>query len=89
VGLVAGGITTLSFLPQVVRVYRLKSAYKISLTFTVFFAIGIAGWLAYGIMLQQLPLILWNGLSLALALSMLFAKLRYGRNRKAPPPATR
>jgi MtN3 and saliva related transmembrane protein len=84
VGLVAGGVTTFSYLPQVIRVYRLKSAYEISLTFTLFFTIGLGGWLTYGLLLGQLPLVLWNTLSLTLALAMLYAKLKYGRREKTP-----
>jgi MtN3 and saliva related transmembrane protein len=84
VGLVAGGVTTFSYLPQVIRVYRLKSAYEISLTFTLFFTLGLGGWLTYGILLGQLPLVLWNAFSLALALAMLYAKLKYGHRQKTP-----
>ena len=82
VGLAAGAVTTLSYIPQVIRVFRLRSAYEISLAFTLFFVVGLGGWLTYGILLRQLPLVLWNAISLALALAMLYAKLRYGRPNK-------
>jgi len=84
VGLVSGGVTTFAYLPQVIRVFRLKSAYEISFIFTLFFTLGLGGWLTYGILLEQLPLVLWNGFSLTLALAMLYGKLRYGRGQKAP-----
>ena len=54
-GLIAGAITTLGFLPQVIRVYKLKSAWEISLTFAILFIIGLGCWLAYGIFLRLLP----------------------------------
>jgi MtN3 and saliva related transmembrane protein len=78
-GLIAGAIITIGFLPQVIRVFKLKSAHEISLTFTILFLIGIGCWLAYGISLRLTPLILWNSISVILALALLYAKLKYGR----------
>jgi len=76
-------VTTLGFLPQVIRVYRLKSAWEISLSFNIFFIVGLGGWLTYGVLLRLLPVILWNSLSLLLALALLYAKLRF--NPAKPP----
>lgn len=78
-GLIAGAIITIGFLPQVIRVFKLKSAHEISLTFTILFLIGIGCWLAYGISLRLTPVILWNSISVILALALLYAKLKYGR----------
>jgi MtN3 and saliva related transmembrane protein len=78
-GLIAGAITTIGFLPQVIRVYKLKSAREISLSFTILFLIGLGCWLTYGIFLRLTPLILWNSISVILALALLYAKLKYGR----------
>jgi MtN3 and saliva related transmembrane protein len=76
-GFIAGAITTLGFLPQVIRVYRLRSAWEISLTFTLLFITGLGCWLAYGIFLRLFPVILWNALSLVLAFALFYAKLRF------------
>jgi len=76
-GLLAGAVTTLGFLPQVIRVYKLKSAREISLTFAILFIIGLGCWLTYGIFLRLTPVILWNAISLVLALALLYAKLRF------------
>jgi MtN3 and saliva related transmembrane protein len=78
-GLIAGAITTASFLPQVIRIFRLKSAHEISMTFTILFLIGLSCWIAYGIFLQRLSLIMWNSISSLLALTLIYAKLKYGR----------
>jgi MtN3 and saliva related transmembrane protein len=78
-GFVAGAITTLGFLPQVIRVYKLRSAREISLIFTTLFLTGIGLWVIYGIFLRLLPVILWNSISLVLACALLYAKLKYGR----------
>jgi MtN3 and saliva related transmembrane protein len=78
-GFTAGALTTLGFVPQVWRLFRLRSAHEISLPFTIFFVIGIAFWLSYGISLGLPSVIIWNAATLALGCAMLYAKLRYGK----------
>jgi MtN3 and saliva related transmembrane protein len=78
-GFIAGGLITVSFLPQVIRVFKLKSAREISLIFTILTLIGIVCWLAYGIFLQLTPIILWNSITIILVVVLLYAKLKYGR----------
>jgi MtN3 and saliva related transmembrane protein len=78
-GLVAGVFTTGSFVPQIIRVYKLKSAKEISLIFTILFLIGGMTWLSYGIFLQSFPIILWNVLGTLFALILLIGKLLYGK----------
>ena len=78
-GFIAGLLMTVGFIPQVWRLYRLKSAHEISLAFTTLFVVGISFWLTYGIV-QGLPsVIIWNSITLALGCGMLYAKVRYGR----------
>ena len=78
-GFIAGAVITLGFVPQVVSLYRLKSAREISLVFTILFLIGAILWLVYGISFGLVPLILWNSISLVLVSALLYAKLKYGR----------
>jgi MtN3 and saliva related transmembrane protein len=78
-GFIAGALMTVGFVPQVWRLYKLKSAHEISLPFTVLFLIGAACWLTYGVLLRLPPVILWNSIIFVLGIAMLFAKLRYGR----------
>lgn len=78
-GFIGGMLTTGGFVPQVWRLFKLKSAQEISLPFTIFFVIGVAFWLLYGIVFGRLSVIIWNAITLALGSSMLFAKLKYGR----------
>ncbi len=78
-GFVAGATMTVGFLPQVIRVYQLKSAHEISLLFTILFIIGLVFWLSYGIASGLLPIILWNSITLVLGVALLFAKLKYGK----------
>ena len=79
VGLTAGALTTFSLIPQACRLFRLRSAREISLPFTLLLACGVALWLIYGLLLGLLPIILWNAISLCLALSILCAKVKYDR----------
>jgi len=78
-GFVAGALITLGFIPQLIRVFKLKSAREISLLFTSSLLAGIILWLAYGIFLNLFPVILWNGIAVVLVATLLYAKLKYGR----------
>ncbi|MFC1869873.1 SemiSWEET family sugar transporter [Chloroflexota bacterium] len=78
-GLVAGALVTCSMIPQLIRVFQLKSAREISMLFTTLLLLGIICWLAYGIYLNLLPVILWNAIGAVLAALLLYAKLKYGR----------
>ncbi len=84
VGLAAGTLTTISFVPQVVRIVRTRSAHDISWWMFGIFSVGVALWLWYGIMLGALPVILSNVVTLTLATAILWLKWRYGRD--LPPP---
>ena len=78
-GFIGGALTTVGFIPQVWRLFRLRSAHEISLPFTLFFISGIALWLSYGISLGLISVIIWNATTLTLGCAMLYAKLKYGR----------
>ena len=76
-GLVAGFLTTVSFLPQVIKTWKSKSAGDISLSMFLLFCIGITLWLIYGIMIRDLAVTLTNLFTLVLASTILFFKLKY------------
>lgn len=78
-GLAAAAFTTLSFLPQVLKVWRTRRAGDISLRMYAVFCTGIVLWLVYGILTDDLPIIAANGMTLALAGSVLVLALRYRR----------
>jgi MtN3 and saliva related transmembrane protein len=81
-GFVAAVITTISFVPQVVRIYRSKSGRDISLWMMLLFALGITLWLIYGLLLMSLPIILANAVTLVLVMAILVLKLYYTRNNR-------
>ncbi len=78
VGYVAAMLTTVSFIPQAVKTIRSKDTHGISLGMYVMFTVGVAFWLAYGIVLMSWPMILSNVVTLALSATILVMKLRYG-----------
>lgn len=83
VGFIAGAVVTLSYIPQIVRVFRLKSSHEISLPFTALLLTGISLWLAYGIVKKDTPLILWNAVGVIQAALLLYAKVKYGKEHRA------
>jgi len=74
----------LGLVPQVLRVWKLRSAREISLSFSLLFLIGTMLWLAYGLFLGLTSVIIWNGANSALLILLLFAKLKYGMDHSAP-----
>ena len=78
-GFIGGGIITSSLIPQVHRVFKLKSAHDISLPFTLMLLIGLILWVNYGRAFHLTPVVLWNTASTALVAVLLYAKLKYGR----------
>ncbi len=79
IGSTAATCTTISFLPQLIRVWRRKSARDISLTMFLLFSFGVACWLIYGIGIGSGPITVANAITLILALAILLLKLRYDR----------
>lgn len=83
IGSVAAFCTTISFLPQLVRVWRLKSARDISMSMFLLYGFGLLCWLLYGVLLSSWPMIVANSVTLALALGILCLKVRYDRRDEA------
>ena len=77
IGMAAGTLTTLSFLPQVIRTARTRSARDLSLGMICFFIVGIILWLMYGIMACAWPIILTNAVTVVLASVLLIFIIRY------------
>ena len=76
-GMIAGTLTTIAFIPQVVKTWRSKSTHDISYGMFILFSLGLLLWLAYGILIDALPIIISNTVTLALALVILGLKFRY------------
>jgi MtN3 and saliva related transmembrane protein len=76
-GMLAGMLTTAAFVPQVIKTWRTRSTHDISLWMFTLFNIGLALWLAYGVRIGSWPIIVANTITLALALTILYLKIRY------------
>jgi MtN3 and saliva related transmembrane protein len=76
-GLVAGTITSITFLPQVIKIWKTKSAKDLSLMMLLLLMLGVILWLIYGLLVMDAAIIYTNSMVLAMSLIMLFFKLRF------------
>ena len=81
-GFAGAGCTTVSFVPQVLKIRRTRSAADISSGMYLLFILGLALWLAYGLMIGSWPILIANTLTIGLAAAVLWMKWRFER-----PPA--
>jgi MtN3 and saliva related transmembrane protein len=80
-GFLAGLLTTVSFLPQVVKSLRTRRMEDFNIWFLGLMIIGLALWTIYGFLLKQPPIIIANLATISLNLILLGLKVRYqGRN---------
>lgn len=77
IGLLAAILTTISFLPQVIKILKTKHTKDISLLMYIVFTAGVLLWLIYGILLKEPPIIIGNGITFILVMIVLFFKIRY------------
>ena len=80
-GMTAGCISSITFLPQVIKTWKTKSAADISLLMFTFATISVIMWLVYGIILQNIPIIFTNSMVLFFSLIMLYFIFRYSGKR--------
>ena len=77
IGFFAAFCTTIAFLPQAIKVYKSKSTKDISLYMFLIFTIGVLSWLIYGLIINDLPVILANAVTLILSFFILIYKIIY------------
>ena len=75
---VAATLTTAAFVPQALHILRHKETRGISLFMYVSFAVGVALWLLFGVIIGNWPIIISNAITLVLALGIVAMKLKYG-----------
>ena len=78
IGYLAASLTTLSFVPQALRMIRTRDTYAVSAGMYATFSVGVALWFAYGVILGSWPIILANGITFLLAATILALKIRHG-----------
>jgi len=77
VGYIAGALTTISFVPQLVKAWKMRETRDISLAMLVLFGIGIFLWTVYGFWVGSLPIIAANVTTFVLIVLLLLLKTRY------------
>jgi MtN3 and saliva related transmembrane protein len=78
-GLIAGVLTTLAYLPQVIKTWKTRSAADLSWSMLIILCSGIILWLVYGFYVHDLPILLANIVTFILASIILILKLKYGK----------
>jgi MtN3 and saliva related transmembrane protein len=76
-GLFAGMLTTVGFIPQIVKGYRTKRMNDVSMTMPVLLSMGMALWFCYGVILGDIPIMLWNLIALGLNIFVIVLIISY------------
>lgn len=76
-GLVAGGITSVAMLPQLIKVLKQKDVQDLSLLMILFLIFGLSLWVWYGIAKEELPIILSNAFAVLVNIGLLICYLKY------------
>ncbi|OQW33558.1 MAG: hypothetical protein A4E19_04005 [Nitrospira sp. SG-bin1] len=77
-GLTAGTLTTVAFIPQLAKAWKSRSTGDLSWGMVTIFSTGVLLWLIYGIWIDSLPVILANAVTLLLQLGIVTLKIKYG-----------
>jgi MtN3 and saliva related transmembrane protein len=77
VGYLAGTLTTISFVPQVLKAWKMRETRDLSLAMLVLFGVGIFLWTLYGFWVNSIPIIVANVVTFFLILVLLFLKCQY------------
>ena len=77
IGLIAGSFTTASFVPQAVKALKTKETKSLSLGTFSFLLLSAILWTIYGVTLKDMPLIIFNSISLILNIIIIILKLKY------------
>lgn len=78
IGFTAGGLVTISYLPQVIKSWKTKSTRDVSLLLGAVNSIGQILWIVYGVVVHSASLVTMSSLTLSLTLSLLFLKIKHG-----------
>ena len=79
IGFIAGTLTTISFVPQVLKTFRSKRCDDLSWGMLLAFTTGVFLWLVYGVFLRSAPIMLANLVTVLLLVWLVMMKIRYRR----------
>ena len=77
IGFIAAILTTASFVPQVYKIWKTKSAQGVSLSMFLIFFTGVSLWFVYGVLLGSFSMIIANTITGILALMIVYFKFKY------------
>lgn len=80
IGIAAGVCTSISMLPQLVKIIKTKKADDISYVMVIVLLVGITAWIWYGVLRTDYPIIITNSFSLLVNLLVLAVSVRYKKN---------
>ncbi|MEY8758969.1 SemiSWEET family sugar transporter [Chryseobacterium tongliaoense] len=82
IGILGAVLSSVSFLPQVIKIWKTKSAADLSLPTILLLSANAATWLIYGVIKDAAPLAITNAIMLTMLLIIIFFKIRYRHNHK-------
>ncbi len=77
IGLLAAICTTVSFLPQAIKVIKTRHTKDLSLGMYLILTIGVFLWTVYGILIKDIPLVLANSITFLFTATILILKIKY------------
>lgn len=81
-GLAAGICTSSSMLPQLIKTAKEKKAEEVSIWMLLILLVGVCGWIAYGLLRKDMPIIVTNAFSLLLNVVMIVLRVKYGGEKR-------
>jgi len=78
IGIIAGALCTLSFIPQVYIVIKTRNTKDLSLTTFLIFALGVFLWFIYGVLIKETPIIIANLATLSMIIVIIIMKFKHG-----------
>jgi MtN3 and saliva related transmembrane protein len=81
-GYISATLTTIAFLPQIIKTIQIKSAKDVSMGMFVLFTIGVFLWIIYGILTKTYPVLIANAVIFCLALAQILLKLKYDKKNR-------
>ena len=81
IGYIGGVFSSISFLPQVIKIWKTKSAHDLSMATLLLLTTNVTLWLCYGIAIASIPLWITNAIVLSMVLTMIYFKIRFKNNK--------
>ena len=82
IGYIGGVMSSISFLPQVIKIWKTKSAEDLSMLTLIFLSCNMTLWLVYGILNNSKPIWITNSILLAMVACMIYFKIIFKKNKQ-------